>query len=168
MAFVGGHACLCLCALTTWSRWNRSKVAPCGSRSTRTWGSPYSTQPPATTSNVPTASKQTRRLPRSPKSLLLFVGRSGSLNAFSFRYLYGFEEYCTSTAITFRMDLPLKQSAKGEVKSEGDAGGAAASSSSEEQAALLDTGPSKAPAVLCKVHRLKPPEIRKPRLLWLI
>uniref|UniRef100_A0A4W6CJD5 AT-rich interaction domain 4B n=1 Tax=Lates calcarifer TaxID=8187 RepID=A0A4W6CJD5_LATCA len=36
------------------------------------------------------------------------------------KYLYGFEEYCTSTAITFRMDLPLKQGPKGEVKSEGE------------------------------------------------
>lgn len=24
------------------------------------------------------------------------------------RYLYGFEDYCTSTGITFRMDLPFK------------------------------------------------------------
>lgn len=24
------------------------------------------------------------------------------------RYLYGFEDYCTSTGVTFRMDLPLK------------------------------------------------------------
>uniref|UniRef100_W5K820 AT-rich interaction domain 4B n=1 Tax=Astyanax mexicanus TaxID=7994 RepID=W5K820_ASTMX len=26
----------------------------------------------------------------------------------AYRYLYGFEDYCTSTGITFRMDLPLK------------------------------------------------------------
>lgn len=50
------------------------------------------------------------------------------------------------------MDLPLKQGAKGEVKSEGDAGVAAPSSSSEEQAALPGAGTSKAPYVLCKVH----------------
>lgn len=87
---------------------------------------------------------------------------------FSFRYLYGFEEYCTSTAITFRMDLPLKQSAKGEAKSEGDAGGAATSSSSEEQAALLGAGALKAPAVLCKVHRRKSPKLPKPWTLRLI
>ncbi|XP_029691223.1 AT-rich interactive domain-containing protein 4B isoform X4 [Takifugu rubripes] len=66
------------------------------------------------------------------------------------KYLYGFEEYCTSTAITFRMDLPLKQGAKGEVKSEGDAGAAATSSSSGEQAALPGAGTSKAAYVLCK------------------
>ncbi|XP_036978559.1 AT-rich interactive domain-containing protein 4B isoform X1 [Acanthopagrus latus] len=61
------------------------------------------------------------------------------------KYLYGFEEYCTSTAITFRMDLPLKQAPKGEVKSEGDAGGAAATSSScEEQTALVDEEPCSA------------------------
>ncbi|XP_056902814.1 AT-rich interactive domain-containing protein 4B isoform X2 [Takifugu flavidus] len=66
------------------------------------------------------------------------------------KYLYGFEEYCTSTAITFRMDLPLKQGAKGEVKSEGDAGAAATSSSSGEQAAPPGAGTSKAPYVLCK------------------
>uniref|UniRef100_A0A4W6CDB6 AT-rich interaction domain 4B n=1 Tax=Lates calcarifer TaxID=8187 RepID=A0A4W6CDB6_LATCA len=61
------------------------------------------------------------------------------------KYLYGFEEYCTSTAITFRMDLPLKQGPKGEVKSEGEAGGAApTSSSSEEQKAQVDEEPSSA------------------------
>ena len=66
-------------------------------------------------------------------------------NILSCRYLYGFEEYCTSTAITFRMDLPLKQAPKGEVKSEGDAGGAAATSSScEEQTALVDEEPCSA------------------------
>uniref|UniRef100_A0A3P9JUW7 AT-rich interactive domain-containing protein 4B n=1 Tax=Oryzias latipes TaxID=8090 RepID=A0A3P9JUW7_ORYLA len=32
----------------------------------------------------------------------------------AYRYLYGFEEYCTSSAITFRMDLPVKQVSKGE------------------------------------------------------
>uniref|UniRef100_A0A8C6T021 Translocase of outer mitochondrial membrane 20 n=1 Tax=Neogobius melanostomus TaxID=47308 RepID=A0A8C6T021_9GOBI len=32
------------------------------------------------------------------------------------KYLYGFEEYCNSTAITFRMDLPLKQAPKAEGK----------------------------------------------------
>uniref|UniRef100_A0A3Q3AEP9 AT-rich interaction domain 4B n=1 Tax=Kryptolebias marmoratus TaxID=37003 RepID=A0A3Q3AEP9_KRYMA len=34
------------------------------------------------------------------------------------KYLYGFEDYCTSTSITFKMDLPLKQSPKREVKTE--------------------------------------------------
>uniref|UniRef100_A0A3Q4I6E0 AT-rich interaction domain 4B n=1 Tax=Neolamprologus brichardi TaxID=32507 RepID=A0A3Q4I6E0_NEOBR len=38
----------------------------------------------------------------------------------AYRYLYGFEEYCTSTAITFKMDLPLKQGTKGEAKPEGE------------------------------------------------
>ncbi|KAM6997782.1 AT-rich interactive domain-containing protein 4B isoform 2-T2 [Tautogolabrus adspersus] len=58
------------------------------------------------------------------------------------KYLYGFEEYCTSTAITFRMDLPLKQGPKGEVKSEGEAGGTAATSSaSEEQKSQEDGEP---------------------------
>ncbi|XP_070696821.1 AT-rich interactive domain-containing protein 4B isoform X4 [Pempheris klunzingeri] len=67
------------------------------------------------------------------------------------KYLYGFEEYCTSTAITFRMDLPLKQAPKGEVKSEGDAGGkAATSSSSEEQKVQLDVEPCSAQSVVCK------------------
>ncbi|XP_031435192.1 AT-rich interactive domain-containing protein 4B isoform X1 [Clupea harengus] len=46
------------------------------------------------------------------------------------KYLYGFEEYCTSTGITFRMDLPLKSTekpgAKGEGKVEGGGAGAAA------------------------------------------
>lgn len=70
------------------------------------------------------------------------------------KYLYGFEEYCTSTAITFRMDLPLKQGPKGEVKSEGEAGGTApASSSSEEQKAQTDGEPSSAPPVVCKEEK---------------
>lgn len=74
----------------------------------------------------------------------------------SCRYLYGFEEYCTSTAITFRMDLPLKQGPKGEVKSEGEAGGTAPPlSSTEEQKAQADGEPSSAPSVVCKVHSPK-------------
>ena len=75
-------------------------------------------------------------------------------NVLSCRYLNGFEEYCTSTAITFRMDLPLKQGPKGEVKSEGEAGGAAAptSSGSEEQKAQEDEEPCSAQSLVCKVH----------------
>lgn len=69
------------------------------------------------------------------------------LNAFPCRYLYGFEEYCTSTAITFRMDLPLRQGAKGEVKAEADAGVAAAASSGSE-------APADAACALCKVSAL--------------
>ncbi|XP_023267588.1 AT-rich interactive domain-containing protein 4B isoform X1 [Seriola lalandi dorsalis] len=70
------------------------------------------------------------------------------------KYLYGFEEYCTSTAITFRMDLPLKQAPKGEVKPEGEAGGAApASSSSEEQKAQADGEPCSAQSVVCKEEK---------------
>ncbi|XP_060895364.1 AT-rich interactive domain-containing protein 4B isoform X2 [Labrus mixtus] len=58
------------------------------------------------------------------------------------KYLNGFEEYCTSTAITFRMDLPLKQGPKGEVKSEGEGGGTAATpSASEEQKPQEDGEP---------------------------
>nr|XP_046210901.1 AT-rich interactive domain-containing protein 4B-like [Oncorhynchus gorbuscha] len=53
------------------------------------------------------------------------------------KYLYGFEEYCTSCVITFRMDLPLKQpKAEGE-SGEAWSGGAvppvASSSCGEEQ-----------------------------------
>ncbi|KAI3363061.1 hypothetical protein L3Q82_011717 [Scortum barcoo] len=67
------------------------------------------------------------------------------------KYLNGFEEYCTSTAITFRMDLPLKQGPKGEGKSEGEAGGAAAtSSSSEAQKAQVDGEPCGAQSVVSK------------------
>lgn len=74
-------------------------------------------------------------------------------NDLSPRYLYGFEEYCTSTAITFRMDLPLKQAPKGEVKPEGEAGGTpATSSSSEEQKAQVDSEPCSAQSLVCKVH----------------
>jgi len=69
------------------------------------------------------------------------------------RYLNGFEEYCTSTAITFRMDLPLKQAPKGEVKSEGEAVAThAPSSSSEEQKPPVDGEPSSTQLIVCKVH----------------
>uniref|UniRef100_A0A8D3AEI7 AT-rich interaction domain 4B n=1 Tax=Scophthalmus maximus TaxID=52904 RepID=A0A8D3AEI7_SCOMX len=72
------------------------------------------------------------------------------------KYLNGFEEYCTSTAISFRMDLPLKQGSKGEVKAEGEAGGAAPPSSSlEEQKAQVDGEPCSAPSVVCKVQSPK-------------
>lgn len=68
------------------------------------------------------------------------------------RYLYGFEEYCTSTAITFKMDLPLKQGPKREVKSEEEAGRAAPTASiSEEQKTQMDGELCTPPSVLCKV-----------------
>lgn len=77
-------------------------------------------------------------------------------NVLPCRYLNGFEEYCTSTAISFRMDLPLKQGSKGEVKAEGEAGGAAPPSSSlEEQKAQVDGEPCSAPSVVCKVQSPK-------------
>ncbi|KAL6101619.1 arid4b [Pungitius sinensis] len=67
------------------------------------------------------------------------------------KYLNGFEEYCTSTAITFRMDLPLKQAPKGEVKSEGEASRAPVTSfSSEEPKAQVDGDPCSTPSLVCK------------------
>ncbi|XP_041865701.1 AT-rich interactive domain-containing protein 4B isoform X2 [Melanotaenia boesemani] len=70
------------------------------------------------------------------------------------KYLYGFEEYCTSTAIAFRMDLPLKQCPKGEVKSEEEAGGSApTSSSSEEQKAQVDGQPCSAQSIDSKEEK---------------
>ncbi|MED6263063.1 hypothetical protein CHARACLAT_000444 [Characodon lateralis] len=55
------------------------------------------------------------------------------------KYLYGFEEYCTSTAITFKMDLPLKQGPKSEAKSEDEAGRTAPTSTiSEEQKTQME------------------------------
>ncbi|XP_063348372.1 AT-rich interactive domain-containing protein 4B isoform X2 [Pelmatolapia mariae] len=67
------------------------------------------------------------------------------------KYLYGFEEYCTSTAITFKMDLPLKQGTKGEAKPEGEAGKTAPTSSvSEEQKAQVDGEPCSTQPVICK------------------
>ena len=51
------------------------------------------------------------------------------------------------------MDLPLKQGPKGEVKSEGEAGGAAPTSAgSEEQKAQEDEEPCSAQSVVCKVQ----------------
>ncbi|KAM9727068.1 AT-rich interactive domain-containing protein 4B [Menidia menidia] len=69
------------------------------------------------------------------------------------KYLYGFEDYCTSTAITFRMDLPLKQGPKGEVKSEEAPGVAVVtSSSSEEQKTQVD-GDRCAPSTVCEEEK---------------
>ncbi|XP_008428482.1 AT-rich interactive domain-containing protein 4B isoform X3 [Poecilia reticulata] len=70
------------------------------------------------------------------------------------KYLYGFEEYCTSTAITFKMDLPLKQGPKREVKSEEEAGRAAPTASiSEEQKTQTDGELCTPPSVLCKEEK---------------
>ncbi|XP_014891737.1 AT-rich interactive domain-containing protein 4B isoform X4 [Poecilia latipinna] len=70
------------------------------------------------------------------------------------KYLYGFEEYCTSTAITFKMDLPLKQGPKREVKSEEEAGRAAPTASiSEEQKTQMDGELCTPPSVLCKEEK---------------
>uniref|UniRef100_A0A3Q2XT18 AT-rich interaction domain 4B n=1 Tax=Hippocampus comes TaxID=109280 RepID=A0A3Q2XT18_HIPCM len=69
----------------------------------------------------------------------------------AYRYLYGFEEYCTSTAITFKMDLPLKQAPKGEATSvvEGE-NTAPTSASSEEQEDHGNGEPISTPSVVCK------------------
>ncbi|XP_054885382.1 AT-rich interactive domain-containing protein 4B isoform X3 [Poeciliopsis prolifica] len=70
------------------------------------------------------------------------------------KYLYGFEEYCTSTAITFKMDLPLKQGPKREAKSEEEAGRAAPTASiSEEQKTQMDGELCTPPSVLCKEEK---------------
>ncbi|XP_032408324.1 AT-rich interactive domain-containing protein 4B isoform X3 [Xiphophorus hellerii] len=70
------------------------------------------------------------------------------------KYLYGFEEYCTSTAITFKMDLPLKQGPKREVKSEEEAGRAAPTASiSEEEKTQMDVELCTPPSVLCKEEK---------------
>uniref|UniRef100_A0A1A7YWJ3 AT-rich interactive domain-containing protein 4B n=1 Tax=Iconisemion striatum TaxID=60296 RepID=A0A1A7YWJ3_9TELE len=67
------------------------------------------------------------------------------------KYLYGFEDYCTSTAITFKMDLPLKQGPKGEVKCEREgAGTAPLLSVSEEQQAQVDEDVCITPSAVCK------------------
>ncbi|KAM9364457.1 AT-rich interactive domain-containing protein 4B [Pholidichthys leucotaenia] len=68
------------------------------------------------------------------------------------KYLYGFEEYCTSTAITFKMDLPLKQSHKGEVKSVQEEARVKAPtlSNSEEQKSKVDGEPSSVQSTVCK------------------
>ncbi|KAM8852168.1 AT-rich interactive domain-containing protein 4B [Synchiropus picturatus] len=61
------------------------------------------------------------------------------------KYLYGFEEYCSSTAITFKMDLPLKQPPKVEPKSESE--GTKASVSEEQK---VTEEPSSVQPVVCK------------------
>ncbi|XP_012709013.2 AT-rich interactive domain-containing protein 4B isoform X4 [Fundulus heteroclitus] len=71
------------------------------------------------------------------------------------KYLYGFEEYCTSTAITFKMDLPLKPGPKREVKPEEEEAGRAApaTSVSEEQETRLDEALCIPPSVHCKEEK---------------
>lgn len=69
------------------------------------------------------------------------------------KYLYGFEEYCTSTSITFRMDLPLKQAPKGEVKPDAEARGTGSTSGPEEQKVQVDVEPSPAPSTVCKEEK---------------
>ncbi|KAI2658130.1 AT-rich interactive domain-containing protein 4B [Labeo rohita] len=73
------------------------------------------------------------------------------------KYLYGFEDYCTSTGITFRMDLPFKTgekaSSKSEVNAEETASGANAvslstSSAAEEQKAVKEPETSSTPHVV--------------------
>uniref|UniRef100_A0A8C5GDM5 ARID domain-containing protein n=1 Tax=Gouania willdenowi TaxID=441366 RepID=A0A8C5GDM5_GOUWI len=64
------------------------------------------------------------------------------------KYLNGFEEYCTSTAITFRMDLPLKQAKSSE---EPPRRTAHTTSSPEEQITPSDKEASSAQAAVCKV-----------------
>ncbi|XP_033835015.1 AT-rich interactive domain-containing protein 4B isoform X2 [Periophthalmus magnuspinnatus] len=66
------------------------------------------------------------------------------------KYLYGFEEYCNSTAISFRMDLPLKQGPKAEGRPEGEKG--VAVSSSEEQKTQDEPGTAQFTA--CKEEKL--------------
>uniref|UniRef100_A0A8C5GDU9 ARID domain-containing protein n=1 Tax=Gouania willdenowi TaxID=441366 RepID=A0A8C5GDU9_GOUWI len=63
------------------------------------------------------------------------------------KYLNGFEEYCTSTAITFRMDLPLKQAKSSE---EPPRRTAHTTSSPEEQITPSDKEASSAQAAVCK------------------
>ncbi|XP_046885072.1 AT-rich interactive domain-containing protein 4B isoform X3 [Hypomesus transpacificus] len=75
------------------------------------------------------------------------------------KYLYGFEEYSTSTSITFRMDLPLKQGPKGEAKVEGEeAGGPAGAmgppaTSSTEDKTNPEGEPSPAAASVSKEEK---------------
>ncbi|XP_051937249.1 AT-rich interactive domain-containing protein 4B isoform X1 [Hippocampus zosterae] len=70
------------------------------------------------------------------------------------KYLYGFEEYCTSTAITFKMDLPLKQPPKGESTSvvEGE-NTAPTSASSEEREDHGNGEPISTPSEVCKEEK---------------
>uniref|UniRef100_A0A671LGU3 Translocase of outer mitochondrial membrane 20 n=1 Tax=Sinocyclocheilus anshuiensis TaxID=1608454 RepID=A0A671LGU3_9TELE len=73
------------------------------------------------------------------------------------KYLYGFEDYCASTRVTFRMDLPYKTgektSSKSEVSAEeavsgGNAVSLSTSSAGEEQKALKEPETSSSPHVV--------------------
>lgn len=55
-----------------------------------------------------------------------------------YRYLYGFEDYCTSTGITFRMDLPFKVAEKQSSQAEGSVDGEEGASSIAVSAAVAD------------------------------
>ncbi|XP_057703551.1 AT-rich interactive domain-containing protein 4B isoform X1 [Corythoichthys intestinalis] len=72
------------------------------------------------------------------------------------KYLYGFEEYCTSTAITFKMDLPLKQALKGEAASVGEGENTSATSTSIEEQKYPGNGePISTQSVVCKEEKLE-------------
>ncbi|XP_037126808.1 AT-rich interactive domain-containing protein 4B isoform X3 [Syngnathus acus] len=69
------------------------------------------------------------------------------------KYLYGFEEYCTSTAITFKLDLPLKQAPKGEATSVVEGGNSAPTSAIPEE--QKDHGNAEPKSVVCKEEKLE-------------
>ncbi|XP_061693928.1 AT-rich interactive domain-containing protein 4B isoform X2 [Syngnathoides biaculeatus] len=72
------------------------------------------------------------------------------------KYLYGFEEYCTSTAITFKMDLPLKQAPKGEVMCVGEGGNTTTTFTSQEEEKDHGNGdPISKQFVVCKEEKLE-------------
>ncbi|XP_036430642.1 AT-rich interactive domain-containing protein 4B isoform X3 [Colossoma macropomum] len=56
------------------------------------------------------------------------------------KYLYGFEDYCTSTGITFRMDLPYKAVEQQSSQAEGSVDGVVEASSSAAVSALDEAG----------------------------
>ncbi|KAL0983665.1 hypothetical protein UPYG_G00130990 [Umbra pygmaea] len=78
------------------------------------------------------------------------------------KYLYGFEEYCTSCAITFRMDLPFKLP-KAEGEESGSAtstllAGSSSSADGEKQKALFEK-PSATEEISCtQLISMKPEE----------
>ncbi|XP_017578317.2 AT-rich interactive domain-containing protein 4B isoform X3 [Pygocentrus nattereri] len=56
------------------------------------------------------------------------------------KYLYGFEDYCTSTGITFRMDLPFKAVEQQSCQAEGSVDAVTEASSSAAVSAVAEAG----------------------------
>lgn len=73
------------------------------------------------------------------------------------RYLYGFEEYCTSAGISFRMDLPHKLERRAELEAGSNAPVMPSKGAeSKEQRPINESQTSETQSTVCKVS-IPPP-----------